>query len=44
MVFYVIARNQDDHTGNITFAMNNEGQWLFSYEKLSLYDISIIQG
>ena len=27
MVFNVIARNQDDHTKNISFAMNQQGMW-----------------
>lgn len=27
MVFNVVARNQDDHTKNISFAMNRSGQW-----------------
>jgi len=27
MVFNVIARNQDDHTKNIAFLMNQDGQW-----------------
>jgi serine/threonine-protein kinase HipA len=27
MVFNVIARNQDDHTKNIAFLMNAQGQW-----------------
>ncbi len=30
MVFNVIARNQDDHTKNIAFLMNDEGQWNLS--------------
>lgn len=30
MVFNVIARNQDDHTKNICFLMNQEGQWKLS--------------
>jgi len=27
MVFNVVARNQDDHTKNIAFIMNTQGQW-----------------
>ena len=27
MVFNVVARNQDDHTKNISFLMNTAGQW-----------------
>lgn len=27
MVFNVVARNQDDHTKNIAFAMNKAGEW-----------------
>ena len=30
MVFNVIARNQDDHTKNIAFLMNQEGEWSLS--------------
>lgn len=30
MVFNVLARNQDDHTKNITFLMNADGQWSLS--------------
>ena len=30
MVFNVIARNQDDHTKNISFLMNEQGQWTLS--------------
>jgi len=30
MVFNVIARNQDDHTKNIAFLMNSEGEWSLS--------------
>ncbi|MFH1999181.1 MAG: type II toxin-antitoxin system HipA family toxin [Planctomycetota bacterium] len=30
MVFNVIARNQDDHTKNIAFLMNQDGQWKLS--------------
>lgn len=36
MVFNVIARNQDDHTKNISFLMNREGKWRLS----PAYDIS----
>jgi serine/threonine-protein kinase HipA len=27
MVFNVVARNQDDHTKNISFLMDKDGQW-----------------
>jgi serine/threonine-protein kinase HipA len=30
MVFNVIARNQDDHTKNIAFLMNEDGRWKLS--------------
>lgn len=30
MVFNVVARNQDDHTKNITFLMDKNGQWSLS--------------
>ena len=30
MVFNVLARNQDDHTKNIAFLMNREGEWRLS--------------
>ncbi|MBE9549643.1 MAG: type II toxin-antitoxin system HipA family toxin [Proteobacteria bacterium] len=30
MVFNVIARNQDDHTKNIAFLMNSQGEWSLS--------------
>ncbi|MBC8431365.1 MAG: type II toxin-antitoxin system HipA family toxin [Desulfobacterales bacterium] len=30
MVFNVVARNQDDHTKNITFLMDKNGQWRLS--------------
>jgi serine/threonine-protein kinase HipA len=30
MVFNVIARNQDDHTKNIAFLMDNKGKWRLS--------------
>lgn len=36
MVFNVIARNQDDHTKNISFLMNQKGEWSLS----PAYDIS----
>lgn len=36
MVFNIIARNQDDHTKNISFLMNQEGKWRLS----PAYDIS----
>ncbi|MBW2584992.1 MAG: HipA domain-containing protein [Deltaproteobacteria bacterium] len=27
MVFNVVARNQNDHSKNIAFLMNRQGQW-----------------
>ena len=30
MVFNVLARNQDDHTKNISFLMNKDGKWMLS--------------
>lgn len=36
MVFNVIARNQDDHTKNISFLMNKKGEWKLS----PAYDIT----
>ncbi len=30
MVFNVVARNQDDHTKNIAFLMNEQGEWSLS--------------
>ena len=36
MVFNVIARNQDDHTKNISFLMDKNGQWSLS----PAYDLS----
>jgi serine/threonine-protein kinase HipA len=36
MVFNVVARNQDDHTKNISFLMDRSGQWRLS----PAYDIS----
>ena len=36
MVFNVVARNQDDHTKNISFLMNRQGQWSLS----PAYDVS----
>ena len=36
MVFNVMARNQDDHTKNISFLMNQKGEWSLS----PAYDIS----
>ena len=30
MVFNVVARNQDDHTKNITFVMDRSGSWRLS--------------
>ena len=36
MVFNVVARNQDDHTKNISFLMNSSGKWSLS----PAYDVS----
>lgn len=36
MVFNIIARNQDDHTKNISFLMDKQGQWRLS----PAYDMS----
>lgn len=36
MVFNVVARNQDDHTKNISFLMDKQGQWRLS----PAYDMS----
>ena len=36
MVFNVVARNQDDHTKNISFLMNHKGEWRLS----PAYDMS----
>lgn len=36
MVFNVVARNQDDHTKNISFLMNQAGKWKLS----PAYDVS----
>ena len=36
MVFNVMARNQDDHTKNISFLMDKDGQWSLS----PAYDLS----
>mgnify|MGYP002624314437 CR=1 FL=1 len=36
MVFNVVARNQDDHTKNISFLMNRDGTWRLS----PAYDVS----
>lgn len=40
MVFNVLARNQDDHTKNISFLMNKEGNWRLSpaYDLTYAYD------
>ena len=40
MVFNVIARNQDDHTKNITFLMHESGEWSLSpaYDVTYAYD------
>ncbi|MEH6617838.1 MAG: type II toxin-antitoxin system HipA family toxin [Porticoccus sp.] len=40
MVFNVIARNQDDHTKNISFLMNKRGQWSLA----PAYDITYCYG
>lgn len=32
MVFNVVARNQDDHTKNISFLMDRTGKWRLSPE------------
>ena len=40
MVFNVIARNQDDHTKNIAFLMDQNGQWRLS----PAYDITYCNG
>jgi serine/threonine-protein kinase HipA len=36
MVFNVVARNQDDHTKNVSFTMNRSGVWALS----PAYDMS----
>lgn len=36
MLFNIIARNQDDHTKNISFLMGKDGKWMLS----SAYDIT----
>lgn len=40
MVFNIIARNQDDHTKNISFLMNKDGKWNLSpaYDVTYAYD------
>lgn len=40
MVFNVVARNQDDHTKNITFLMDKNGQWRLSpaYDVIYAYN------
>ncbi len=40
MVFNIIARNQDDHTKNISFLMDKRGQWRLS----PAYDITHCNG
>lgn len=42
MVFNVVARNQDDHTKNITFLMDKSGQWHLSpaYDVIYSYNPS----
>ena len=40
MVFNIVARNQDDHTKNISFLMNRKGQWSLS----PAYDITYCNG
>jgi serine/threonine-protein kinase HipA len=36
MLFNVMARNQDDHTKNISFLMNSDGKWSLSPD----YDVT----
>jgi serine/threonine-protein kinase HipA len=40
MVFNVVARNQDDHTKNITFLMDKNGSWRLSpaYDVIYAYN------
>jgi serine/threonine-protein kinase HipA len=40
MIFNIIARNQDDHTKNISFLMDKEGKWSLSpaYDVTYAYD------
>jgi serine/threonine-protein kinase HipA len=40
MVFNILARNQDDHTKNLSFMMNKEGSWRLSpaYDMVYQYD------
>lgn len=40
MVFNIVARNQDDHTKNISFIMNKAGEWALSpaYDITFAYD------
>ena len=42
MVFNVVARNQDDHTKNISFLMNKSGEWRLSpaYDVIYSYNPS----
>jgi len=42
MVFNVVARNQDDHTKNITFLMDKNGSWRLSpaYDVIYAYNPS----
>ncbi len=42
MIFNVVARNQDDHTKNISFLMDKEGKWALSpaYDITYAYDPS----
>ena len=42
MVFNVVARNQDDHTKNITFLMDKSGKWRLSpaYDVIYAYNPS----
>ena len=37
MVFNVLARNQDDHTKNISFLMDRNGSWSLS----PAYDVTL---
>ena len=41
MIFNIIARNQDDHTKNISFLMNNKGEWKLApaYDVIYAYNI-----
>ena len=41
MIFNIVARNQDDHTKNISFLMNNKGEWRLApaYDVIYAYNI-----